>query len=416
MKKAILVAYYFPPVNTIAAIRAIKLSQCLMDKYGELEVIANSTKYVKSTSLDKTLLRKLPKLKDSYITRKLGLLPKFGFEVKQAPLDRLLGRIFTQIFCSIRIDWSISVILKLLKETKRADMIYITGAPFFTFAIVLLCSSRKKAQIVIEYRDLWTQNPRTSFTSLMRKFTVINFEKPILRRADKIVTVSDGCKASLLKIDPRLEIDVVRNLPSKMEINDWIIFNDAHNPLKNYSDFFNICIVGSVYKECSLDKIVTSLSISVRSKICIHYVGSTFENLFLDRTNANLVNLVNHGLVARETAMSFMKNADLLLSLISNKSSTSAGPEIIGLMTTKIFDYLLSKTPILNIAPLNCDATYFLSKYGGKSVLSLEADDSELINNELWNFISNRQFTCASDSKLNLPTFEEDFESAFLDI
>lgn len=416
MKKAILVSYYFPPVNTIAAIRAIKISQCLMNQYDELEVIANSTKYVKSKNLDQKLSKRLRNLQALSVTRKLGLLPKYGFEVEQSLLHRLLGRLSTQIFCSIRIDWSISVILKLVKETKRADLIYITGGPFFTFAILLLCSRRKKAQIVIEYRDLWTQNPRITFTSLMRMLTLVNFEKPILRRADKIITVSDGCRASLLKIDPRLEINVVRNLPSKMEANEWITFNEAQNPLNEYSEFFNICIVGSVYKECTLDKIVTSLSISQLSKICIHYVGATFENLFLDGTNANLVHVVNHGLVPRETAMSFMKNADLLLSLISTKSSSYAGPEITGLMTTKIFDYLLSGTPILNIAPSNCDATYFLTKYGGKSVVSLEADESELINNELGDFISNRKFTRALDSKVNLPTFEEDFESAFSDI
>ena len=414
MKKALLVAYYFPPVNTIAAIRAIKILRCLKQKCNELEVIANSIKFVKKKNIDITLLKNFSNLENVNVTRKTGLLPRFGFEVVQSPIDRLFGRMLAQIFCSIRIDWSISVIIKLLNEIRRADIIYITGAPFFTFTILLLCGRWRKSQIIIEYRDLWTQNPRTSFTPLMRKFTAKYFELPILRRADKIVTVSDGCKASLLKFDPQLKVDIVRNLPSEIEISDWKVFDNACNPLKKFSDYFNVCIVGSVYKECSLDKIVTSLSNSVRSKICVHYVGSTFDNLFLDQANANLIKLVDHGVTPRETAMCFMKNADLLLSLISDKPSTAAGPEITGLMTTKIFDYLLSGSPILNIAPSNSDATYFLSQYGGKFVLSLEADDSHLINKELQNFICNQQYKLARKSKRILPTFEEDFEGAFL--
>ena len=108
-------------------------------------------------------------------------------------------------------------------------------------------------------------------------------------------------------------------------------------------------------------------------------------------------------------AISFVKRADLLLSLVSDRPSSKQAP-FYGPMTTKVFDYFLSGKPIVNIGPPGAELNLFAKRIGYTEFYSFEyRQDYELaefilkVLRDLANF--RKRTVC-----VEMPEFSNSFE------
>jgi hypothetical protein len=139
----------------------------------------------------------------------------------------------------------------------------------------------------------------------------------------------------------------------------------------------NIVLTGTIYMECTCKILIIALKLMppvLRSRVRIHYFGASAKLIEGDFNDAGLREyFLDYGYVSKSVAIAAVKSADVLLSLVYDKENSRDSSAVLGLMTTKVFDYLLSGKPIINIGPLLSDVC----------ILARESDYSEFHNFDL---------------------------------
>ena len=206
-KKILLVSWYFPPANAVAAIRLGKMARYLQEKGHRLRVVTPD-----QAAVD----RSLPvEIGASVIkrTRYLDLDQRFNPFVPRgrtssdeaalpAPLWRravlfgkkLLGSLYRDVvFCpDRRIDWSFTLLPALFREIRqeRPDLILVSGPPFSSFIGAAIAAWWFDIPWTAEFRDRWVDDP---YAVIPRWRTWIDhgLERMLVKRAAGIITVSD---------------------------------------------------------------------------------------------------------------------------------------------------------------------------------------------------------------------------------
>jgi hypothetical protein len=405
---AILVAQYFPPFNTIASQRALRMARVLLDNFKCVYVVTLPTVDLSEKYIDRNFGKEElsnPRLRIISIPQ---LLDGYGIAAKPKLTHRIIGAILTRVFCSHGSDWALalSLILKRISGGDSLRLIVSTGGPFVPFWSVTNFAIKANIPCILDYRDLWSQNPRAPYLWIFRYIIKITIERWVNSRCNVITTVSEGCRLSLQAERPNLKIRTLLNTPDE-SYRIWF----EKQPIELLSKSFdpcclNIVLTGTVYDECTCKVLVKAMALlptDKRKRVRLNYFGASANIIKSDFINAAMNdNFLDFGYVKKSEAVSAVKGADVLLSLVFDKGENQDSSAVLGLMTTKVFDYFLSGKPILNIGPESADVCR----------LAQECGYSEFHN---FNFNQTRQLADFMEAALgDLDIFRQRFASARL--
>jgi hypothetical protein len=417
---AVLVAQAFPPLNVIGAHRALRIARVLLERHQRLYVIGLDPRELDPSQLDfdygKDVLDN-PRL--VYLASK-PLLDRVEFSRSKSLLQRLVGAVFCRLLCGNGLDWlpSLRRALDAIPQNEDISLVVATGSPFITFLTAVRWAARKSVPVVLDYRDLWTRNPRVSYIGIARYLVRKVIEQRVNRAAAMLTTVSQGCKA-ILELDASdSPVRVLLNSPDAAYVGYY--GNIARDRVKkSCHDLSSRCplrivLTGQVYAECTFAPLLQALATlpeEALHQLEVHYYGGSsslarreFESFGLwDR-------LVDHGFVSKEQSVEAILDADLLLSLI-HTSSTASDPAVAGLMTTKVYDYLLSGNPILNVGPSDAEINRFAAQIGYSPFHSFRAEDTSGLHDFVRKFIVAGGLPRIAPLSVGMPSFATDLHA-----
>ena len=383
--KVLIITYYWPPAGGSGVQRWLKFVKYLQE-YGIEPVVytVDNARYLKE---DKTLLDDVPRntkvLKHS-IWEPTGLLfwkkkksQKSG--ISNISQNRFLSFIRGNFFIpDPKVFWvnsSVKFLQKYLNSNK-VDAIISTGPPHSMHLIAQKLHKKNKLKWIADFRDPWTDlyyNKDFSEQSFAKKKNKI-LEKSVLKNADCVLTVSESLKEQFSINARRVEV----------------ITNGYDNETRSAEDtvldkLFTISYIGLLPKQSNpklFFKVLQELcsqNEDFKNDLKLNFIGDISDDVRVEVLKNNLEkNTSFKGYVDHEKAIEFQNKAQVLLLLIPNIEKSK------GILTGKLFEYLIAKRPILAIGPEDGDLAEILKETD--SGILIDFSNREQLSSEILKF------------------------------
>jgi len=205
--RILIVSRYFPPANTMAAVRLGKLARHLVGSGHDVRVLtepADAGDLSLPVELDAARIDRVAIRQRNGLPRRAGRRSVSRLEtapgavspsaVQGKPSQRLASRIYADIasFPDKSVAWLAPMTAALRRRcaTWRPDLLYVSGPPFSPFIGVSRVARSHGIPWVAEFRDRWADDPYTTRTA-GRRWLDSALERWVLRDVAGIVTVSD---------------------------------------------------------------------------------------------------------------------------------------------------------------------------------------------------------------------------------
>lgn len=373
MKKALMIAYDYPPLGGGGVFRTLKFTKYL-SQFG-FQPYVLTVKNPMYTTRDPTLLREIPS--------EVKVFRTFSFEHRALRAPRLLNIDLKWFYTpDVNIGWlpfAVHAGAKIIKR-ENIDVIFATFPLATSLLIGFLLKKKTKKPLVIDFRDLWTDSPFTEYPTKLHESVEKKMEEAIITHADYVIVVSDSMKKSLIKRYPftKSKIEVITN---GFDPEDFKNLKKKEPPNK-----FRITHTGSLYGVRTARPFLLALKelieekADLREKIETTFVGRygketplLVKNFRLEDV-AKLVRYISH-----KECLELMLNSHVLLLLI-----TAKGPKGKGILTGKLFEYLASHRPILAVAPEGGAAANVIESVKAGTVVS--PNNIQLIKQTVFEF------------------------------
>jgi hypothetical protein len=372
MKKLLLISYYFPPCGGASVQRWLKLIRYLPD-YGWQPTVL-TTSEGDYPVLDSSLCKKIPntikvirtktpavgKILNLFKNKKERPYPYGSLQARED--DSLTKKALYWIRLNLivpdsRVIWNKTAYHFALQELrkKKYDLVVTTGPPHSTHLVALELRKHFPIKWIADFRDPWTKIYYLQELRQNKMLLRLNqkLEKSVLRKAQLNIIISERIADSLPPGKKHI-------LPNGFDPEDYFNINTVP------SSFFRVKFVG---KQTEGQDIKTPLKwLNELSKeqssldIEFSFIGTHSAVSDYKRDYPNL-HVRNIGFITHLRAISEMVNADLLLLLINNC------PDNKGILTTKLFEYLGSRTYIIGLGPVAGDAAEILNEcHAGKMI------------------------------------------------
>lgn len=348
-------SYHFPPFNSVGAVRPGKFAKFMHEKGHVVHVLTCSTpSVVEGMDLEIPIdcVHAVPAwsinapaqwlLGGREKVAKSGYMPTG----KGCVWLQALGRLYKTLFHwpDAEAGW-INVAKakgRALVAQQKFDLIYVS-APSFSGLIVGAALSRESGiPWVAEFRDLWSDNHSYALP-MWRRCIDRAWERRLLKRASALVTISDPL-ASQLEYHGK-PVCVARN---GFDPDDLIGLERMLWPAGK----LNIAYTGSIYPEHhNVDVFCEGVSLFEREggSVEVHVVGRNVRPFVDAAKKWNITKSVEvKATVERRVALSMQCSTDVLLFFL-----WQSGEE--GIYTTKLFEYVGAKRPILGIGDEGSD-------------------------------------------------------------
>jgi hypothetical protein len=420
---AVLVAQHFLPLNIVSAQRALRMARALLNRYGLVYVICGDYRRYDPAFLDLEYGKEV--LQDPRLVRlhTRPWLTRYGYGARSSSVQRVLGGAATRVLCGPGVDWipPLRRSLRRVPGAARVGVVLATGPPFITFPVVAGWAARRPAPVILDYRDLWTMNPQARYPAIARAAVNRLIERRVNRAATLLTTVSEGCKAMIGVYSPGVPIRVLYNSPDRAYLEHYRGIVDERRPGASTAGMagpdsqgsgpagLRMVFTGQVYPGCTfvpLLRAMAALPPACSRQISVHYYGDSSALVRAEFQQFGLADrLIDYGRVSKDDSVRAILGAGVLLSLI-HTDHDSTSPAVTGLMTTKLYDYLLSSRPILNIGPVNAEAATFAARAGSREFHSFTADDREGLTRFLERAVAGDLAAPREPLSVSLPDFE----------
>ncbi|HEY9168761.1 MAG TPA: glycosyltransferase family 4 protein [Lutibacter sp.] len=373
MKKALIITYYWPPAGGSGVQRWLKFVKYFRD-FG-IEPLVYTVENPNYPIVDESLVNDIPEgieiLKQA-IWEPNNLFAFIGKKKTESagflnPNPSKFGKILQYIRANYFIPdarkfWikpSTSYLKKYLKSNK-IDVVITTGPPHSVHLIGLNLKNELNIKWLADFRDPWTEIDYFQQLPLTKKAIEKHhfLEKEVLKNADAVLVVGKtmGEKFSVFSNNvvpitngfDEVITDAIVELDSKFTVTHIGLMNADRNPEMLWEVLSEII---SENKEFAIDfelKLIGKVDASVITDISKHKLSK----------NIQVIDYVPH-----DKVVEFQKKSQVLLLIVNNVPSAK------GIITGKIFEYLMAKRPILAIAPLNGDLAEILKETNGGLVV-----------------------------------------------
>ena len=381
MKKILILAYDFPPYNSVGAQRPFSWYK-YMHEFGYQPVVV--TRHWNDDITSEVDYIK-PSLKQSIerIDNNCGILIRVPFNPNFR--DRFLIKNGLQKFAFLRKALSLFHIYKqylfnekvyydIYKEAEnyirhnKIDVILASGEPYVLFKYANRLSAKYNIPWVADYRDNWSNDHYVP--TVLKKFYEI-LERYYLKNVSLITTAAPSSKDALNELFPEKRMEVIFNGFFEEK------FTEAAD-IPQESKVFTISYAGWIYPYQRLEVFLEGVKLFIEEtnqpKLNINFFGIEFfpgqkQRILQFDPNLNefitITDRISHDEVIKQMAPSH-----LLLVLADNKTIAVA---------TKIFDYLALKRKIL----LVIDDEAILSKILSETNAGIKCRNAEDVKEAL---------------------------------
>ena len=396
----LLVTWYFPPDNSIAAIRLGKMARYLEQSGHRVRIAAPDI-----VSNDRSLPveiddRSIERIRFIDIDQRFNPVSRFQNESdqtatgearpkKKPPLWRrfivtrggFLSRVYEDIilYPDRRIDWLPTLLPRLFRMIKaeRPDLILASGPPFSSFLSVAIAARRFGVPWIAEFRDRWVDDPYDPGPSWRAPFDRW-FERVLVRRAAGIITVSDPW-AEFYRGKYRLPTETVMN---GFDPLDFKVDCAPPNSLP-----LRVLHAGSIYPERrdpqALFEAVKRFGFGPDT-LRLQFYGQSVQTLADQAYAMGVQDVVElREAIPYRDALGLQKQSDVLLLLQWNNPAED------GNVPAKIFEYMAINRQILGLGPLNgVPARLIRERHAG-----LFSNDPDEIGTKLKDWIDEKKQT-----------------------
>lgn len=387
MKRVLIITYYWPPSGGAGVQRWLKFAKYLPLYGWEPVVIVPDPESATYPVRDESLRHELPRNIEVIQTKNFDFfnlykkasgaknIPYAGFasESGRVSFRQKISRFIRGNFFlpDPRKGWNkyaISAAMELI-SSKQPDCIITTGPPHSTHLIGLRLKEKFNIPWLADFRDPWTDiyYYREFYPTKLAHQVNLGMEKKVLRKADKVITVSPSWK-ELFKSKTDTDVDVLTNG------YDHENFNLQTGP---GNDALVITYIGSMSDIYPIDTFLEAFEsftrVSPDAKFRI--IGTISESV---RTKINRLPPKNIELVPymdHRKVITYLYLADVLLLLIPEHASSK------GIVPGKLFEYLAVGKPVLVIGPGDGDGAEIVRK--GNSGDTFTAQEAMKIANTL---------------------------------
>lgn len=364
--KLLFLAYSFPPMHTIGAVRTRNIARYLTRLGWDVTVVTpdpsiwrnvdNSEKV--STELEREGIQRI-------LTghRWQCLLPG-GLDHWDQYFGRLVGGMCRTIVRSLGIELHIGWIKAAEQacstlKPKDVDVILASGRPFVAFQLARRLSARLGRPYVLDYRDPWTEN---HIVDRLPRPATVREEASLLQGCAAVTIVSPSWAEDL---DQRYgvgeKVHVVTNGYDPGEMVAVEPYDFGHCAFVYAGSFYAPKISISCFL-AALKCLKESLS-KASKKWYFHYYGAQEEHVREQAAHYGLSDrIVLHGRVPRREALSAVKGASLAVVISSVYERSLLKDK--GIIPAKMFEAIGLGTPVLLIAPPGSDAIALLAPTG----------------------------------------------------
>lgn len=357
--RILLISYYFPPYNSVGAVRPGKLAEYFHAQGHVVHVLsAKEQPFPEGCSLV------LPESQVTYtdwwavnapVEFLMGGREKvsktgFGKGGDASTLKQRLGRLYKTVlhWPDGQVGWVRSATRagRKLLEQQKFDLIYASAPPFSGFRVAKALSGISGVPWVAEFRDMWTDNHDYQHP-VWRKNIEKKWEAHLLATASAVVTVS----APLLEQLKRFK------LPAWEIRNGFDPLDFAHLPdvagFLMDCDSLNITFTGNLYPEHYDLAVFCEGLFRFRARggrARVHVAGRNIEALLEQARQSGVGDMLScHYAVARPVALAMQKASDVLLTFLWDQGKQQ------GIYSTKLFEYAGCARPILAIGSPDSD-------------------------------------------------------------
>ncbi len=220
---------------------------------------------------------------------------------------------------------------------EEPDLVIGSSVHLFAVYAAYKVAKRKQVPFVMEVRDIWPQTLIDMGISKWHPFIVLLgiLEKFLYKKADKIISNLPYAYEHIGKFGVKKEdffwisngVDIERSKRIK-----------AYEYEKNK---LHITYAGAVGQANQLETLVQAAAVlEDNEKVVFHVIGS--GPLLKDLEKMKTSNVILHGSLPKEKAISMIKGADVLFFPLADSPVFR-----FGISSNKLFDYLASKNPII---------------------------------------------------------------------
>ncbi len=359
--KVLIITYYWPPAGGSGVQRWLKFVKYLQD-FGIAPVVytvENANYEVE----DVTLVNEIPKgitilkqpilepnrfLKtDKVATSTVTNNPSFI----QKTMQYIRGNYFIPDARKFWIKPSVNYLTKYLKE-HPVDCIISTGPPHSMHLIAMQLKKQLGVKWIADFRDPMANlfYNETLNLSLKTQQKIKKLETTILKTADRVITVSNAIATEFQKYN--VHVDVITNG------YDDEVLQTNQSPLDTKFSLTHIGLIPTQSDPKILWNVLQEIILEhpyFANDLQIHLVGNVSETTLKNIESTGLNNYLKlTPYIAHKKAVTLQKQAQVLLLLVPQVKNAA------GIVTGKIFEYLVSNRPILAIAPSKGDAAVIL--------------------------------------------------------
>ncbi|MEZ4856031.1 MAG: glycosyl transferase family 1 [Gelidibacter sp.] len=362
-KKALIITYYWPPAGGPGVQRWLKFVTYLPDY--DIQPIVYCPENPNYPIVDESLCAEIPKeliilkqpIKEPYrfanlVSKKSskiissGVIPK---EKKQTFIQKLMlfvrGNFFIPDARKRWIQPSVTFLSDYIQK-EQIETIITTGPPHSLHLIGLQLKARLGVTWLADFRDPWTTigyHKKLRLTA-SSKAKHLQLEKDVLITADQIIVTSENTKKEF-STKTKQPITVITNGYDTTSIE---------KPLKD--DKFTLAHIGSLLSERNpkqLWKILNELILEnadFKAAFELKLVGVVSNDVLESIADFNLKEYTClKGYVSHNEALIEQKQSQVLLLIEIDSEDTKA------IIPGKLFEYMVSDTPILAIGPKASD-------------------------------------------------------------
>lgn len=358
--RILMISYFFPPFNSVGAVRPIKLAEFLHTKGHDVYVIAGGDQ-----PFPLGLQSNFPESKVVYcpewsVNRPVELLlggrshvARQGFGGGDSTsFKSRLGRLYKTFlhWPDAQLGWVRNAITsgtELLNRSKF-DLIYISAPPYSGLRVASKLSKVSGVPWVAEFRDLWTDNHNYKFPAWRKKLEQ-KWEVSLLSTASGLVSVSPPLVQKLQRYD--LPVWEIRN---GFDPDDEV----TEVPKDFIADGLNIVFTGNFYPDHYDLECFCSGLMDYRDRggyAHVHIAGRNVSSILKQAKEFNLDDwFFCQPMIDRSLALAMQKHADVLLTFLWDGGNQP------GIYSTKLFEYAGAGRPILAIGMPTSDVGQLL--------------------------------------------------------
>lgn len=379
MKKFLLITYYWPPSGGGGVMRWAKMTKYIREY--DWEPIVYTPENGETAAFDESLNQQvIPNLQvvktpiwepydlyKTFLGRKKGEKIYSGY-ISEGKKDSLTQKIAvfvrTNFFVpDARMFWispSVRYLREFLQENP-VDAIVSTGPPNSMHLIAEQLHRVTGIPWIADFRDPWahrTFSAKNSYLLPWVRYRQNQLEKRVLRRANKVVTVSWSLKNEFEERVKRSDIEVVTNGFDHEDYQDY-----TSVPLDQRFSFY---YTGSLSKPQNPENFwralhdAIELVPAIKAKLHLKLVGNIDYVVKESLQKFELLpyaEFIDH--IPHEQVVNLQKKGQILLVLTSN--STHAN----GIIPGKLYECLAARRPIFALAPLSSDIAGIIQRTKG---------------------------------------------------